>query len=597
MVNGNLTRVGALLAATALAAVVTSCSSNPGPDDRILVARRIVTMDPSRPSASAVAIKGGRIAAVGSLAEVEAAFADAAIPVDRTLEDKVLIAGFIDPHIHPMLAAVLLSVDIVSAVEWATPRGRTPAVRGRDAFLRRLRELERDRDDDDWLIVWGYHAPYHGEIARSDLDEISTKRPILMWQRSVHEMYFNTSALRRLGLSQAAFDGHPQADWESGHIWERGMLDLGGEMTEILTSPTRMLSGLHDMSLMLHRGGLTTVAEQGFPQTNAFLELAALHFTMWRYDAPYRFVLVPNAMRLSFDYGAAAARKAAERLRALSTERVRFVKHAKYFADGAIYSQLMQMAQPYLDGHHGEWMMSPAEQREVLEEFWRHGWDIHVHVNGDGGLDVVLDQIEERRDADGSQDRRVVLEHYGYARRDQHARVARLGAAVSNNPYYVYELAPVYARRGLGPERAADISPLGDLHRAGVPISFHSDYLMAPAEPLTLVWAAVNRLGSDGNVWGDDQRLPLDVALRAVTIEAAASIGLEDEIGSIEPGKRADFTVLERDPYEVASGELRDIEIWGTILEGRVHPITSREWSSTDASLPQRGSAAALRAN
>jgi hypothetical protein len=387
-------------------------------------------------------------------------------------------------------------------------------------------------------------------------------------------MYFNTAALRRLELTRAELDAHPQADWESGHIWERGMLDLGGAMTKILTSPSRILSGLRDVNVMLHRGGLTTVAEQGFPQTNAYLELAALHFTMWRYDAPYRFVLVPNAMRLSFDDGAAAARRAAERLLALSTDRIRFVKHAKYFADGAIYSQLMRMSQPYLDGHHGEWMMEPDEQRAVLEEFWRHGWDIHVHVNGDAGLDLVLDQIEERRRAAAGDARRVVLEHYGYARPDQHTRVARLGAAVSNNPYYVYELAPVYADHGLGPERAADISPLGDLDRAGVPISFHSDYLMAPAEPLTLVWSAVNRLGSDGKVWGADQRLPLDVALRAVTIEAAASIGLEDEIGSIEPGKRADFTVLERDPFEVAGSELRDIQIWGTILEGRAHPIS-----------------------
>ncbi len=572
------------LALLALSTVASTCSGPAPPAPRILLASKIITMDPARPMATAVAIENGRIVTVGSLDQVRAELGGRAFTIDDSLADKVLIAGFIDPHIHPMLAAVLLSLDIVSAVEWATPLGRTPAVRGREAFLARVRQLERERsvddgdEDEDWLMVWGYHAPYHGALARNDLDEISQARPIMVWQRSVHEMYFNRVALDRLGLTKAALDAHPQADWATGRLWERGLLDLGGTMKKTMSRPTRILGGLRKMNEMLHRGGLTTVAEQGFPQVSAYAELAALHFTMWRYDAPYRFVLVPNAMQLFFAEGSAsAARDAADHLLRLSTERVRVIKHAKYFADGAIYSQLMQMSQPYLDGHHGEWMMQPEEQRAVLQEFWQQGWDLHVHVNGDAGLDLVLDQVEERRRDDPTLERRVVLEHYGYAREDQHARVRQLDIEVSNNPYYVYELAPVYAEQGLGPERAADISPLGGLARAGVPTSFHSDYLMAPAEPLTLVWAAVNRLGSDGRTWGEDQKLSLDLALRAVTIEAAASIGLEDEIGSIEIGKRADFTVLERDPYAVEPEKLRDIPLWGTIRDGRAFPISKHD--------------------
>ncbi len=217
--------------------------------------------------------------------------------------------------------------------------------------------------------------------------------------------------------------------------------------------------------------------------------------------------------------------------------------------------------------------MTPDEQWSLVSAFWAKDWDLHIHVNGDAGLDLVLDQFERLRRADPRPGRRVVLEHYGYAREDQHRRVRELGIAVSNNAYYVHELAPPYSQHGLGPERAADISPLGGLARAGVAISFHSDFPMAPAEPLTLVWAAVNRIGSDGRVWGPDQRLALDLALRAVTVEAAWSIGLEDEIGSIRPGKRADFTVLAADPTEVEPQAIRDIEIWGTVLEGRLHPI------------------------
>lgn len=564
---------GTALLVLGLAWVWARGPSHPAP--RIFTARRILTMEPERPTATAVAVRDGRIAAVGSLEEVRAELGDADFPVDARFAGKVLVPGFIEPHLHPTLAGTILPMEIVSAVEWATPRGRSVAVRGHEAFLARLRELDRARPhDDDWLLVWGYHRPHHGELSRAALDAVSTRRPIFVWQRSVHEMFFNGRALEELGLGEADFAAHPQADWETGHLWETAVLEVGRPMARILASPLRYRRGLAMMSEILHRGGLTTVAEQGFPQVSPIGELLMLHWEMLGRDTPYRFVLVPNALFLRRQSESAAeAERAAARLLAWSTDRVRVVKHAKYYADGAIFSQLMQMSEPYLDGHHGEWMMPPEEQAEVLEAFWEKGWHVHVHVNGDAGLDLVLDQIAERRRVDPAPGRRVVLEHYGYAREDQHRRVKELGIAVSNNAYYAHELPPIYAGHGLGPERAADISPLGGLARAGVPISFHSDYPMAPAEPLRLVGIAVNRIASDGRVWGEDQKLALDLALRAVTLEAAWSLGLEDEIGSIRAGKKADFTVLEDDPYAVAPLALEDIGIWGTVLEGRVHPI------------------------
>ena len=547
----------------------------PPPGIQIYTARRIITIDSSLPSATAVAVEGGRIAAVGDLETVKAALGERDFVLDERFADKVILPGFIDPHIHPTLAGTILPTHIVSAMEWSTPLGRSRAVRGHEAFLDRLRELEGDLDDPaEWLLVWGYHAPYHGELSRADLDAISPDRPIMVWQRSVHEMYFNTAGLERAGLDAAELNAHPHADWETGHLWETAVLSLGRPMMRILAAPSRYRRGLSMMSEVLHRGGLTTVAEQGFPQASALGELLMLHLEMRSEDTRYRFVLVPNAMFLLAQSGdAETAEREAAKLLGLSSSRIEVVKHAKYYADGAIFSQLMQLSEPYLDGHHGAWMMEPEQQAAVLRTFWEKGWDIHIHVNGDEGLDVVLDQIEAQRARSPRLRPRIVLEHYGYARDDQHARLAELGVAVSNNAYYLHELAPIYAEQGLGPERASDISPLGGLARAGVPISLHSDFLMAPAEPLLLVWVAVNRIASDGRTWGADQKLSLDLALRAVTWEAAWSLGLEDEIGSIEVGKRADFTILEQDPYEVDPVALKDIPIWGTVLDGRPHPI------------------------
>jgi len=573
--------LGLILASTfALIFWIWSGSGIPKHDGilRIYPAQRIITMNPDWPFADSIAVKDGRIVAVGRRDEIEQAFAKRAFEVDMRFADKVILPGFVDPHVHPSLAATVLQMHIVSAMEWLTPRGRSVAVRSRQAFLDRIATLLGEEDEDDWLLVWGYHAPYHGELSKRDLDALAFDRPIVVWQRSCHEMFFNSAAIERLGLTEADFAREPNADWSTGHVWETGVFALGGGVMREIAAPSRYLKGLKMMSEILHRGGLTTVAEQGFPQIHPIAELLMLHIEMRGDETPYRYVLVPNAMYLMREHG--DARRAEEKARAMlrwSTERIRVIPHIKYYADGAIFSQLMQMTEPYLDGHHGEWMMTPEDQLEVLKAFWTRDWSVHVHVNGDAGLDLVLDHIEavtqERPAATGQ---RIVLEHYGYAREDQHDRARSLGVEVSNNPYYVYELAPIYANEGLGPDRAEDISPLGGLARAGVRFSFHSDYPMAPAEPLRLAWVATNRQASDGQTWGEDQRVSLSRALEAITIEGARSLGLENEIGSLEVGKRADFTILELDPYAVPLAELAEIRIWGTVLDGHVHPIPPR---------------------
>jgi len=555
--------------------LVSACSPSNTPHSSQVViypAAQVITIDPQQPFAEAVATRGDRIVGVGKLSQLKQQFSADNYQLDASFADKVIMPGFVEPHLHPSLAAIVLPMNIVAAMEWPTPRGTSVAVRSHDAFIARLKELNRETDS-QWLMAWGYHALYHGKMSREILDEVSRIRPIMVWQRSVHEMYFNTKALEVLELTEEDFAGSEHADWENGHLWEAGLFSVGQPMLKRMASPAGYLRGLGMMSEILHQGGLTTVAEQGFPQTSVMME----YWTLWwelGQQTPFRFVLIPNAMFLLAKHGSAqAAEEAASEILQRGNRHIIPIKHMKYYADGAIFSQLMQMSEPYLDGHHGEWLMPPQQQSDVLQAFWEKGWDIHIHVNGDAGLDTVLDEVQRQQQINPAPEKRVVLEHYGYARPDQHARVQALGIAVSNNPYYVYELAPIYAENGLGPERAADISPMGELARAGVPISFHSDYPMAPAQPLTLVWAAVNRIGSDGKVWGEHQKLPLDLALRAITIEGAWSLGMEDEIGSIEVGKKADFTILEHSPYSVDPTAIKDIQLWGTVFEGRHFPL------------------------
>ena len=144
---------------------------------------------------------------------------------------------------------------------------------------------------------------------------------------------------------------------------------------------------------------------------------------------------------------------------------------------------------------------------------------------------------------------------------------------ISANPYYQYILSDVYAERWLGEDRARNMVPLGSAARLGLRFGLHSDCPMAPLSPLTLAWAAVNRGTINGNSNAETQRITVEQALRAITTDAAWLMRMEDEIGSIRAGKRADFAVLEEDPYRVKPSKLKDIAIWGTVFSGELYPV------------------------
>jgi predicted amidohydrolase YtcJ len=182
----------------------------------------------------------------------------------------------------------------------------------------------------------------------------------------------------------------------------------------------------------------------------------------------------------------------------------------------------------------------------------------------------VLDTLEASLRRNPRYDHRTVLVHFAVSAPDQVARIKALGAIVSGNPYYVTALADQYSKVGLGPERANSMVRLGDLSRAGISWSLHSDMPMAPADPLFLMWCATTRMTSSGRIADPGQRVSVEAALRGVTINAAYSLGLEQEVGSIVAGKRANFTILDTNPLAVDPKQLRDIKVWGTVMEGSV---------------------------
>src|SRR5690606_38284690 len=179
--------------------------------------------------------------------------------------------------------------------------------------------------------------------------------------------------------------------------------------------------------------------------------------------------------------------KAIDDIQSRSTKRIRFSKSVKLFADGAMFSQLMQMNHPgYIDGHHGEWLMSPEVLAEGVKVFWNAGYQLHVHVNGDGGMDAVLSALAAAQEEKPRFDHRFMMHHVGFHSNAQSRKMSVLGAHASVNPYFIHALADDYSLLGLGPERASQIVRAGSLIRSGMRVSFHSDFMMAPTEPLFL---------------------------------------------------------------------------------------------------------------
>lgn len=561
-------------------------------------AARIVTMNERVPSADAVAVHDDRIVAVGTLDEVCAALGDTPYQVDDTLADRVILPGLIDQHLHPVLGATTLATEVIATEDWVMPDRTFPAANSSDEYIDRLsdaaaRMTSGGRPDDEWLFSWGYHELWHGELDRDVLDSVSDTRPIGVWQRSCHEFYLNTPALRAVGLldrdlaaevAAGALEAGvaDTADVERGHFYERGMFVLVFPLvTPMLFEPSRFAGGLRQMVRYLHQNGVTAFNEPGAILVPGAWEL--YETILGDDETPFASYFItdgrgPAESGMSHEATLERARRQFEM--APAGKLSFFDKQVKLFADGAIISQLMQMEDPYLDrsgnpdpDHHGAWLMEPEVFDERAKLYWDEGFQLHIHVNGDAGLEMVLDTIERRMAEHPRPDHRTVIVHFANSTEAQVERIARLGCVVSSNPYYPVGFADKFGEVGLGPARADVMTRHRSVLNRLIPLSFHSDLPMGRSDPIGMMSCAVNRITASGRVAGPEQRITIAEALRAVTIDAAHSWQREHELGSIEPGKLANFTVVDRDPLDSEPDALGDIDVIGTFFEGRWFPV------------------------
>lgn len=548
------------------------------PRIKIYRAKEIVTLDPDKPSATAVAVLGDRIVAVGSVDELEKAAGGRPYGIVEAFADKVITPGLIAQHDHPLLTGLTMVSEIIAIEDWVLPSGVVPAATSPGEYRARLVEANgRLKDPSELLVTWGYHNVFHGSLVRSELDRISRTRPIIVWHRSAHEFIVNTKALQTYRIDAAFIDSlsgeaQKQSSLEDGHFWEGGMFGVLRKLLPAIATPDRLRRGLEFVVRYYHANGVTLGCEPGGLYSKQLQD--AQNAVLSRPDSPFRFYFIPDGKSISAAFPDTTISETEKVLGWGEGMTAMMPAAIKLFADGAIYSLAMRVRDPYLGGGgNGEWIMDPAFFARAFKTYWDAGYQIHVHVNGDAGLDTVLDNVEMNLLRRPRYDHRTVAIHLAVSQKDQVERMKRLGVIVSANPYYVTALADAYSKDGLGPERADNMVRLGDLERAGVPFSLHSDMPMAPGQPLFLMHCAVNRTTVSGRVAAPDQRATRLAALKGVTQNAAHSLRMETSIGSIVPGKLANFSILEDNPLTVDAARIKDIPIWGTVMEGKVLPV------------------------
>ena len=540
-----------------------------GEKAKVYRAANIITLDENTPRATHVAVVGGRIAAVGG-GELERQYS----PADTAFEDAVLVPGFVEGHAHIMEGAIW-KMPYVGFYDRIHPCGQR--IKGCDsagALVSRLKKLEAElADENETLFAWGYDAIYFADKPmRRDLDRVSATRPVVLFHSNLHLITVNSAALRRANITRDnVIDGvYVDAQGEpNGELAEfAAMFPVFRAVGNPVFGDTENARDIRLFGKSCHRAGITTAADLF---NNLEDETVATFDAVTREaDFPVRIAPALSAMQLSAEQIIARAKKLG-RHEKFGNDKLHFGA-VKIITDGTIQGYSARVRKPYINGvKNGVWFDAPSRIQECIRSFHAHGIKIHIHVNGDEAAELALQTFEEAVSEHGRK-KRHVLQHAQMMDADQLARAAKLGLMVNFFANHTWFWGDQHREATVGPDLAPRMNAARTAIDAGLDISIHCDAPVSPMSPLFTAWCAVNRKTASGRDHGPAERITAAEALRAVTLGGAMSLDLEHIVGSISPGKFADFTVLAADPLGVEPMAIRDIEVLGTVLGGRRQP-------------------------
>ena len=515
--------------------------------DRLFVGATVRTLDPRRPTAQAVAVRGGRVLAVGDEEEVRARLAPGAETVE--LDGATLTPGFHDAHVH-------LGVHGLERAQ--VPLGDTTSF---DEAVARLRARAEDTPPGRWVLGSGFAVQRWGgtEPDRAALDAAVPDHPVLLSSQDHHGGIANGAALARAGVhagtpdpSGGVFRRRPDGE-VSGYLLENAVEQVARAVPP--PTPGELRHALLDGAGSLAARGITTVHHMAYEPASHFraMGLAA------RDEAfPLRvWACVPQE-----EIEAAAALGVATGLGGVRFE----VGGAKFFVDGALGSLTAWMLEPY-DGTDdvGLALTDPETLRERVAAAVDAGLTPVAHAIGDAAVRTLLDAFEATEPAWRAAGLRPRVEHAQHMHPDDVARLGHLGLVASMQPLHLTFDAPtIHTRLADREDRAY---PMRSLAEAGAVLAFGSDTPVAVPDVPASLRAAIGRTGLQGLSVAPHEALTPEQAVRAYTVGAATAIGREGRSGVVRPGADADLVAWSDDPLE---GRFEGLTALRTVVAGRV---------------------------
>jgi predicted amidohydrolase YtcJ len=528
----------------------------------------IRTMDDARPTAEAVAARGDVIIAVGTLEQVEAVAGRGARRVD--LQGRTLLPGFFDPHGH--VAMVGLQARYANLLPAPDGQGNDiPALqRTTRDWMTRHETLVRDTG---LIIGFGYDDSQLNERrhpTRDDLDAVSDAIPILFMHQSGHLGVANTAALEaaRINADTSDPDGgvfrRRDGSREPNGVMEETALFavMGALFTRLDAEANRQM--IVEGARFYARFGYTT-AQDGRSSTETCRMIGSLAQAG---ALPIDILSFPDILTSTEVMATSLYRRNYE-------GRYR-VGGVKLTLDGSPQAKTAWLSQPYFippEEQPASWRGYPAvgEQQalDAVDLAFRNDWQIEVHANGDAAVDLLIAAVREAGRRHGVKDRRPVLIHGQTTRLDQLDDLKTLGIVPSFFPMHTFYWGDWHRDSVLGPRRAEMISPCGSAWRRGMRFTSHHDAPVANPDALRVLSATVTRRTRSGDILGPDERVPVEIALKAMTLWAAWQHYEDDRKGSLEAGKLADLVLLDQDPVTIDPDRLAGIKVSEIYKEGR----------------------------
>jgi predicted amidohydrolase YtcJ len=547
-------------AATAISPIAPALAAPGDGADLIFHGGPIIPLAGVSQYAEALAVKDGKIVAVGASNAVMGLKSNSTQLID--LDGRALLPGFIDPHQHTVTGGLINAIF--------TDCGYTK-YKTRDALLAMFRRKAANTPPGQWLLFTSFdNLLQGGDLMMPDLDAISKVHPILVYYINMHTAACNGAALAAAkipadigplpGGGRFGRDGSGRLN---GLIYEEAALK---KFAVAIPKITPLLAGkaIIDWLKVNASFGNTTVHEAGVLVFGNLLE----GYERVAAQAPCRasISLMYESMKdaepyKKYGFGAQATQ---------IPNTLLTIYAMKIIGDGSNQTKSAAQTLPYLnDNQKGSPNYDAAQLKSMVADVKAQGWPVSIHCNGDKTIDIALDAIEA---AYGPYPVAGVnrIEHCTMARFDQIERLARLGVQPSFLMNHVYFYGAAYRDQLFGEDRTSRMDPAGDCVRVGLPFTIHTDAPCSNVGTLQLVQTAVTRkCAIDGTIAGPDQAVSLTEALRAVTLYAAGQIDMADQIGSLQAGKYADLTILEKDPYKIDPDALMSINVSQTWVAGR----------------------------